>query len=64
MKFTKMLSLAAAALVFLGPVHAKETGLIFVSNEKSDSVSVIDPRSLEVVKIIKTSRRPRDMEFI
>ncbi len=63
MKFTKMLSLAAAALVFLGPAHAKETGLIFVSNEKSDSISVIDPKSLEVVKIIKTSRRPRDMEF-
>lgn len=62
-RITKFLLVAATALVFLGPLHAKETGLIFVSNEKSNSISVIDPKSLEVVKIIKTSRRPRDMEF-
>ncbi len=42
---------------------AKDTGLIFVSNEKSHSIMVIDPKSFTVVQEIKTSRRPRDMKF-
>lgn len=46
-----------------GPTTAKPTGLIFVSNEKSHTLSVLDPESLQVVKTIETSRRPRDMNF-
>ena len=45
------------------PGHAKDTGLIFVSNEKSNNLIVIDPKTHQVVKDIKTSRRPRDMHF-
>ena len=45
------------------PGHAKDTGLIFVSNEKSNNLIVLDPKTYQVVKDIKTSRRPRDMHF-
>src|SRR3954467_10951111 len=44
------------------PAVATGTGLIFVSNEKSDEVIVFDS-SLKQVKSIPTSRRPRDMHF-
>ena len=53
------LAFAAAA----APAGATGTGLIFVSNEKSHDISVLDPQSLEIVKSIPTSRRPRDMKF-
>src|ERR1700694_5267951 len=43
--------------------HCKDTGLIFVSNEKSNNLIVLDPRTYQVVKDIKVSRRPRDMHF-
>ena len=43
--------------------YAKDTGLIFVSNEKTNNLTVIDPKTYQVVKDIKVSRRPRDMHF-
>jgi YVTN family beta-propeller protein len=45
------------------PAAAKDTGLIFVSNEKTNNIIVIDPKTYKVVKDIKVSRRPRDMHF-
>src|SRR5882724_3216388 len=53
------------ALPALAPVScdAKDTGLIFVSNEKTNNLIVIDPKTYQVVKDIKISRRPRDMHF-
>jgi YVTN family beta-propeller protein len=45
------------------PAEAKDTGLIFVSNEKSNNLIVLDPKTHQVVKDIKVSRRPRDMHF-
>src|SRR6476620_9394138 len=56
------LALAVPALV-PGRAHAKDTGLIFVSNEKTNNLIVIDPKTYQVVKDIKVSRRPRDMHF-
>src|SRR5271155_6267519 len=41
----------------------KDTGLIFVSNEKTNDIIVIDPASYKVVKDIRVARRPRDMHF-
>ena len=38
---------------------AKDTGLIFVSNEKTNNVIIIDPKTNKVVKDLRTSRRPR-----
>jgi PQQ-dependent catabolism-associated beta-propeller protein len=51
-----------AAGLALGPAQAKDTGLVFVSNEKSHEVWVLDAE-FNVVKQIETSRRPRDMKF-
>ena len=42
---------------------AKDTGLIFVSNEKTNNIIVIDSATYKVVKDIKVARRPRDMHF-
>ena len=39
---------------------AKDTGLIFVSNEKTNNIIVLDPKTYKVVKDLKVSRRPRD----
>jgi YVTN family beta-propeller protein len=46
-----------------GQSHAKDTGLIFVSNEKTNNLIVLDPKTYQVVKDIKVSRRPRDSTF-
>src|SRR3954451_10398391 len=56
------LALVVPALA-AGQSHAKDTGLIFVSNEKSNNLIVLDPKTYKVVKDIKVSRRPRDMHF-
>ncbi len=56
-----ILPFALAATAF--SARAKDTGLIFVSNEKSNNLLVLDPKTYQVVKDIKTSRRPRDMHF-
>ena len=38
--------------------HAKGTGLIFVSNEKTNNLIVIDPKTYQVVKDIKSLPPP------
>src|SRR3954463_4690862 len=56
--------LLLTATVFApAPADAKATGLIFVSNEKSNNLIVLEPKTYKVLKDIKTSRRPRDMHF-
>jgi len=45
------------------PAHAKGTGLIFVSNEKTNNLTIIDPKTYQVVRDLKVCRRPRDMHF-
>src|SRR5262249_31600551 len=50
-------------LAFVLQATAKDTGLIFVSNEKTNNLTVIDPKTWKIVKDIKTSRRPRDLHF-
>src|SRR5215468_3804828 len=56
-------ALALLSLLAIAPAAAKDTGLIFVSNEKSNNIIVIDPNSYKVVNDIKIGRRPRDMHF-
>jgi len=53
------LSLAFAA----APALAAGTGYIFVSNEGSHDVTVIDGESFKVIKTIATGQRPRDMRW-
>ena len=56
--FTVML---AALLTFAAaPSGAKNTGLIFITNEKSSTLTVLNAAN-EVVKTVKTCARPRGM---
>ena len=55
--------LVAAFMAGPSPASAKDTGLVFVSNEKTNNIIVIDPKTYKVVKDLRTSRRPRDMHF-
>ena len=56
-----MIAMATATLAW--PAIAKDTGLIFVSNEKTNNLVILDPKTLKIVKDLKVSRRPRDMHF-
>ena len=56
-------SLLIAAALTCTPAAAKDTGLIFVSNENTNNIIVLDPKDYKVVKDLKVSRRPRDMHF-
>src|SRR6187402_935570 len=48
---------AAAATVFMsGPARAY---MVYVSNEKDNTVSVVDSTKMEVVKTINVGQRPR-----
>ena len=52
------------ALVGSGQANAAGTGYVFVSNERTHNVLVFDPANdYEMVADIRTSRRPRDMQF-
>ena len=53
------LALAVMASIMLQPAYANPTGRIFVSNEKDDTISVIDGNSLTVEKTIAVGERPR-----
>ena len=46
-----------------GRATAKDTGLIFVSNEKSNTVTVLDGKSYAPVATIRTGKRPRDIKL-
>ncbi|MGD8527792.1 MAG: hypothetical protein PVH06_03840, partial [Methyloceanibacter sp.] len=51
-------SVGALALLLLAtPLAQAET--IFVSNEKDNTITVIDGDTMETIKTIETSRRPR-----
>lgn len=54
--------LIAASLAFPGATLAKDTGLIFISNEKSSTITVLD-RNDRVVREFDTCARPRGMHF-
>ena len=46
------------------PAEAVDTGLVFVSNERSNNIAVIDPaKDNTIIKLIATAGRPRDMSF-
>jgi len=54
---------AIPLLLVVVPAQAKDAGLIYVSNEKSNNIIVLDPKTYKIVNDIKVSRRPRDMHF-
>ena len=58
-----LLPFAAALALAPAPAWPKDTGLIFVSNEKTNNLIILDPKTYQVVKDLKVARRPRDMHF-
>ncbi|GKY88455.1 PQQ-dependent catabolism-associated beta-propeller protein [Sinisalibacter aestuarii] len=59
---TPFLAALLATGLALGPAEARDTGRIFVSNEKSHDIYVFD-HEFNLIKQIETSRRPRDMHL-
>ena len=53
--------LAIACLASLSQLSLADT--IYVSNEKDDTLSVIDSDTLEVIKTIEVGMRPRGIIF-
>jgi DNA-binding beta-propeller fold protein YncE len=52
------------ALALSTQTRAKSTGYVYVSNEGTNNIAVIDPyRAYQVVKWIATDHGPRDMKF-
>ena len=51
-----MLALLLGPTWFSGPAQAYT---VYVSNEKDDTISVIDSKSLQVTRTVKVGRRPR-----
>jgi YVTN family beta-propeller protein len=54
------LTTALATLLMMSPAYADE---IWVTNEKDDTISVIDIETLEVTRTIQTGERPRGITF-
>jgi PQQ-dependent catabolism-associated beta-propeller protein len=51
-------------LALMTQASAGETGYVFVSEEGTNNIAVIDPyRAYQIIKWIATDRRPRDMKF-
>ncbi|WP_286238449.1 YVTN family beta-propeller repeat protein [Neptuniibacter halophilus] len=61
MKFKNLLKPVAAAMVLASPVAMAE--LAYVSNEKDDTISVIDLNTMEVTDTIEVGERPRGILF-
>src|ERR1700692_623926 len=60
----RCLPMLVFGLVVSAHANARGTGYVFVSNEKTNNIAVIDPKQdYRVIKWIETSRRPRDMQF-
>jgi PQQ-dependent catabolism-associated beta-propeller protein len=61
---TRSLSALVLGLVLSLEAGAKGTGYVFVSNEKTNNIAVIDPKQDDkIIRWIPTSHRPRDMKF-
>ena len=52
----------ALASLFAAPAFAAGTGMIFISNERSNTISVLNADH-EIVETIETCARPRGMRF-
>ena len=66
-KLLASMAAAAASPALLKPDVARAAGgkgEIWISNEKDDTLSVIDIETLEVVRTIPTGERPRGITFL
>ena len=61
---TSFLAAAATAMLAVGSAtQAAGTGYLFVSSEKDHAITVLDGKTYEVVKQIRTAARPRHLAF-
>ena len=61
---TSFLAGMATAMLSVAPAtQAAGTGYLFVSSEKDHAITVLDGKSYEVVKRIRTAARPRHLAF-
>ena len=61
---TSFLAAMAAAMLAMAPAtRAAGTGYLFVSSEKDHAITVLDGKTYEVVKQIRTAARPRHLAF-
>ena len=61
---TSFLAAMAAAMLAMAPAtRAAGTGYLFVSSEKDHTITVLDGKTYEVVKQIRTAARPRHLAF-
>src|SRR3974390_3165874 len=62
--FTRGLPALPLGLAVSGGAIAKDTGYVFVSDEKTNNIAVIDPKQdYKIIQWVPTSHRPRDMKF-
>lgn len=60
----KTLIALGLACITTSAAMAKDTGHAYVSSEKDNAVTVIDQKTLAVVGVIKTCKRPRHMQLM
>jgi DNA-binding beta-propeller fold protein YncE len=62
---TFILAALVVGLTLSAGARAKDTGYVFVSNEKTSNIAVIDPeQNYKIIQWIPTSRRPQAMKFV
>jgi len=57
------LSAAAVCLAMVAPARGKDTNRVFVSNEQSQTITVLDGKDYSPIASVNTGRRPRHMLF-
>ena len=57
------LSVIAVFILTLASAYAEKTGRIFVTNERSDSISVIDSKTNQIETTVAVGKRPRGIGF-
>ena len=63
MKTVLALTIVLSLLMSAVGVPATGTGRVYVSNEKDNSISVLDRRTNKVMATIAVGRRPRDLKL-
>ena len=52
-----------ALALFLGLASPANAYLAYISNEKGNSITIIDTETLQAIKTVKVGRRPRGVEL-
>ncbi len=63
MRKARLLAAVCALIRWTTPSAAEGTGRVFVSNEKSDTITLLDGGTDTVIGTIEVCGRPRDMEW-